>query len=100
MSGGIGTLLELFYTWQLAQVRHISSKPIILLGELWQGLLAWAQDRLLDGEYIDAQDLDLIYLVSSCTEAFEIIRKSHEASIRGDEAFCKNYHRYKLNRTA
>jgi hypothetical protein len=26
-----GTVLELFSTWQLAQVRHIHSKPIILL---------------------------------------------------------------------
>ena len=29
--GGIGTLLELFYTWQLLQVKHISPRPILLL---------------------------------------------------------------------
>jgi len=28
--GGIGTLLELFYTWQLMQVGHICKTPIIL----------------------------------------------------------------------
>lgn len=28
--GGIGTLLELFYTWQLMQVEHICRAPIIL----------------------------------------------------------------------
>jgi len=28
--GGIGTLLELFYTWQLMQVGHICRSPIIL----------------------------------------------------------------------
>ena len=28
--GGIGTLLELFYTWQLMQVGHICRAPIIL----------------------------------------------------------------------
>ena len=94
--GGIGTVLELFYTWQLAQVRHIHSKPIILLGDMWQGLLAWIQDPLLTGRYIDARDLDLVYCVSSCSEAFEIITKSHEAYIRGDEAFCRDYHQYKL----
>lgn len=29
-SGGIGTLLELFYAWQLMQVHHICRTPIIL----------------------------------------------------------------------
>ena len=29
--GGIGTLLELFYTWQLIQVGHINPRPILLL---------------------------------------------------------------------
>ena len=28
--GGVGTLLELFYTWQLMQVGHICRTPIIL----------------------------------------------------------------------
>ena len=31
--GGIGTLLELFYTWQLMEVGHICRAPIILWGE-------------------------------------------------------------------
>ena len=97
--GGIGTVLELFYTWQLAQVRHIHSKPIILLGDLWPGLLTWIRDALLEGGYIDAQDLDLVYLVSSCSEAFDIITKSYEAYIRGDREFCQNYHQYKLKKT-
>jgi hypothetical protein len=97
--GGIGTVLELFYTWQLAQVRHIQSKPIILLGELWSDLLTWIGDALLKDGYIDPQDLDLVYSVSSCSEAFEIITKSYEAYIRGDREFCQNYHQYKLKNT-
>jgi uncharacterized protein (TIGR00730 family) len=41
--GGIGTLLELFYTWQLLQVEHISPRPVILLGgeRMWEDLLLW-----------------------------------------------------------
>ena len=31
MRGGIGTLLELFFTWQLIQVGHIPSRPFILI---------------------------------------------------------------------
>ena len=41
--GGIGTILELLYTWQLIQVSHISERPIILLGEMWNGLLDWME---------------------------------------------------------
>jgi len=32
--GGIGTALELFYTWQLAQVNHTCKTPIILVGNI------------------------------------------------------------------
>jgi len=95
--GGIGTLLELFYTWQLAQVRHIFSKPIILLGEYWAGLLNWVQGSILEAHLIDSGDLDLVYLASSCEEAFEIIQQSYEAYTRGDVAFCRKYNHYKLN---
>ena len=33
--GGIGTLLELFYSWQLVQVHENCETPIILYGDLW-----------------------------------------------------------------
>ena len=32
--GGLGTLLELFYAWQLIQVHHICHMPIILIGDI------------------------------------------------------------------
>jgi hypothetical protein len=32
--GGIGTVLELLYTWQLIQVDHISKRPVILLSDM------------------------------------------------------------------
>ncbi len=41
--GGIGTILEFFYTWQLLQVAHITPRPIILLGgeKMWPEFIAW-----------------------------------------------------------
>jgi len=39
--GGVGTMLEFFYTWQLVQVQQICETPIILYGEIWTGLLQW-----------------------------------------------------------
>lgn len=39
--GGIGTILELFYTWQLLQVHHIEPRPIIFVGDMWPELIEW-----------------------------------------------------------
>jgi len=32
--GGVGTMLEFFYTWQLVQVKKLEYKPIILVGTM------------------------------------------------------------------
>ena len=46
-SGGIGTLLELMYSWQLLQVGQVKDVPIILLGNEWRGLLKWIKKEML-----------------------------------------------------
>ena len=46
--GGIGTLLELLFVWQLIQVRMIEARPVILLDRsMWGGLLEWMHERML-----------------------------------------------------
>jgi len=45
--GGIGTLLELSLAWQLLQVRKLDNVPLILVGEMWSGLVDWAQRAML-----------------------------------------------------
>ena len=35
--GGIGTVLETTLIWQLLQVRHLDSTPLILVGKMWPG---------------------------------------------------------------
>jgi uncharacterized protein (TIGR00730 family) len=78
-AGGIGTILELFYTWQLAQVKQIDNKPLILMGDMWQDLLKWMRLWPLKSNLLDQEDLDLIYLTKDCLEASEgrkdILRK-------------------------
>ena len=66
--GGIGTLLEMFYTWQLMQVDHISERPIILLGEMWEGLMEWLREHPLKRELMDQKDMDRLVLASSVEE--------------------------------
>ena len=33
--GGIGSLLELSFVWQLLQVRHLYNTPLIVVGKMW-----------------------------------------------------------------
>ena len=72
--GGIGTILELLYTWQLIQVNHISERPIILLGEMWNGLLDWMESEPLKKHLIDKSDFKNIEIVQSVDEAIELLK--------------------------
>jgi len=76
--GGIGTLLEFLYTWQLMQVKMISHIPIILLGEIWQEFFKWVKKELLENHFIDQGDVELLVLVKGNEEALNIIKKTHE----------------------
>ncbi|NJO10522.1 MAG: LOG family protein [Leptolyngbyaceae cyanobacterium SL_1_1] len=59
--GGVGTLLEMVYTWQLMQVEHICNIPIILVGEMWADLLAWVRQWPLQKQLIDPKDYELLF---------------------------------------
>jgi uncharacterized protein (TIGR00730 family) len=76
--GGVGTLLELFYTWQLVQVRMMRNIPIILLGDMWSGFLDWIRRQPLKNELLDEEDVELLFFVNSCEEALDIIKRAHE----------------------
>ena len=76
--GGVGTLLEFFYTWQLLQVKMIYDIPIILLGKMWLDLVQWIRIWLLENKLLDQEDLDLLYLVHDNEEALTIIKNARE----------------------
>ena len=77
-TGGVGTLLELLYTWQLVQVEHIYDIPIILLGDQWPPLIEWIKKGPLKHGLMSEEDLDALYVVKDAKEAFKIIETSHE----------------------
>ena len=93
--GGIGTILELFYTWQLAQVKQIVNKPLILMGEMWLDLLKWMRSWPLKHNLLDAADLDLIYLTRDNIEAFTVIQESYNHFKSGGTQFCRRYQEYR-----
>lgn len=94
--GGLGTLLELFYTWQLVQVHHICNIPIILIGETWEGLLRWIKEEPLAKGYLEDVDYKLVFHAKNSQEALEIIDEAYKHFQEGGENFCLNYEKYKL----
>ena len=71
--GGIGTILELLYTWQLIQVNHISKRPIILVGEMWVGLLDWMKSEPLKRHLIEDSDFNNIKIVDNIDNVIELL---------------------------
>ncbi len=74
MPGGIGTCLELFYTWQLLQVNHIKNIPVIVVGDMWEQLLNWVKNYPLQAGFMNPEDMDFVVSVEKGSEALEIIK--------------------------
>jgi uncharacterized protein (TIGR00730 family) len=77
--GGIGTLLELLYTWQLIQVNHISERPIILVGDMWNGFLDWIKSEPLKAQLLDKSDFDNIIIVKNVHEVTKLLKPEIKA---------------------
>ena len=77
--GGIGTLLELLYTWQLIQVNHISERPIILVGDMWNGFLDWIKSEPLKAQLLDKADFDNIVIVKNVHEVTKLLKPEIKA---------------------
>ncbi len=94
MPGGIGTCLELFYTWQLIQVGHICNIPIILIGEMWTDLLKWIEKDLKQKGKISPGDMDMVVHVKTEKEALEIIEATKKTYDRAGSDYCVNLKKY------
>ena len=78
--GGIGTVLEMMYVWQLLQVGMIEPRPVILLGRAyWSGLIAWMRGQPLRKGFLSAHDLEHVHLMDSPKEVVKVIRAAVEA---------------------
>ena len=93
--GGIGTLLELFYTWQLVQVEHLCETPIILFGEMWSGLLGWLQNEVLSRELFSHQDMNHIFHLSSPADVVSLVKKINEDRSKVEHV-CHNFKKYRV----
>src|SRR3989344_3244431 len=94
--GGVGTLLEFLYTWQLVQVEHVCPIPIILLGKMWPDLIKWLRNYPLKNKYFAPKDLQLIFLANDSEKTIKIIDKAHREFLEGGKNFCLNQKKYKI----
>jgi len=92
--GGIGTCLELFYTWQLMQVKHIGTMPLILMGDMWRHLIGWVIDYPLQHNYLNSEDLHPIVLVDNEEQATNVIKKAKERFDSGLVGGSHNWQQY------
>jgi uncharacterized protein (TIGR00730 family) len=95
--GGIGTLLELFYTWQLVQVGHVCRTPIILFGEVWRPLLHWINGQVVARGYVDAADLQGVFLVEDGPQQVVDLVRSIERDRARNGAGCVNFEKYRVD---
>jgi uncharacterized protein (TIGR00730 family) len=82
--GGIGTTLEALMIWQLLQVRKLYGTPLIMIGRMWPGFVAWAREHMLGVEphLADPVDLAIPQCVAGVDEAVAIIREYHAQWVR------------------
>lgn len=95
--GGVGTTLELFYAWQLMQVKHICNIPIILLGTQWKGLIKWLKKEPLRRGFFSKEDLELLFIARNSKQAMKIIGQAYKEYKKGNKDFCLNYKKYKIH---
>lgn len=92
--GGIGTCLELFYTWQLLQVKHVSKMPLILVGKEWHKLVEWVIDYPLKAGYLDSKDLRFIVLVNHAKDAMKAIKQAKKHFDQGHNGTGHDWQQY------
>jgi len=95
MPGGIGTCLELFYTWQLTQVGHICKIPIIVVGENWRKLILWVKQYLLAQDLMSAEDFRNVFVAQDNDEVMQILSDVYDHHKQDKEFLC-NVHKYDL----
>jgi len=94
--GGVGTMLELMYVWQLVQVKHSCSIPIILYGQVWEDFIKWIRKGPLKNEFLSKKDLALLYQTKNCKEAIRLIKIAYQEYKKGSKNICLNINKYRI----
>ncbi len=81
--GGIGTLLELLFAWQLIQVKHMEPKPIVLMDRVfWKGFIDWLKAVPIARGLISAHDLDNLTIVDTPEEVMDVVLEDYKKFLK------------------
>jgi uncharacterized protein (TIGR00730 family) len=76
MSGGFGTLDELFEVITLVQTHRIKPLPIILVGsDHWTGLKEWIEARLVAEKLVSEENMDIFQILDDPEEVVDAVKK-------------------------
>ena len=59
--------------WQLLQVEFLKDRPLILIGDMWHGLVQWMKREMVPAHLVNPDELKLAQIVSTPEKAVEII---------------------------
>ena len=77
--GGFGTMDEMFETLTLIQTRVLQRIPLLVMNyDYYNDLIEWIKKYMVNENYIDIKDLDLIQFVKTPEEALDIINNFHK----------------------
>jgi uncharacterized protein (TIGR00730 family) len=79
LPGGIGTSLEAFMIWQLLQVEFLKNRPLVLIGDMWNGLLEWMNQDMVPRHLVDPEELTFAHVASTTREAVDLIKPYKKA---------------------
>ncbi len=77
--GGYGTLDEFFEALTLIQTGKIRHFPVVLYGSnFWRGLEDWLKNTVLEMNCIDADSMQMFYIVDQVDEILPIIQQHYD----------------------
>lgn len=76
LPGGIGTLSEMALAWSFLQVGEIDTRPLVLLGDLWQETM----ETFIRSEFVEVPHAALLHYADSPQDAVAFIQNRVSAS--------------------
>jgi predicted Rossmann-fold nucleotide-binding protein len=61
--------------WQLMQVGFLTERPVVLMGQMWTGLIDWMRQEMASRALVDPADLELVHQANDVDVAVALINE-------------------------
>jgi uncharacterized protein (TIGR00730 family) len=78
VDGGIGTTLEALMVWQLLQVGQLADRPLVFVGEMWEGQRDWFAREVVARGLASPADLERVHWVRDTDQALAIVAAARD----------------------